>query len=131
MARVISICNQKGGVGKCLAPDTPVLLASGEAVSIEGVFRKYAGSNVLEGSGYRDEVFVKPRDEVRVFSLDDDLKIVESKVEALYRGKADKLFEVKNLIAKAIVYLILTLFISSSFAVLAIKFPRPFARSEL
>lgn len=96
MARVISICNQKGGVGKCLAPGTPVLLSSGELVPIDRVFEKHWGDNLVKRLDSDGGVFIKPKHEIGVFSLDDELKIVEGKVEALYRGRAEKLLEIRS-----------------------------------
>lgn len=95
MARVISLCNQKGGVGKCLAPETPVFLSNGELASIEEIFNSQAdtgAAQVFEEEG----TFFSPKNELKVFSLNDEFKIVESKVEALYRGRTEKLFEIKS-----------------------------------
>lgn len=96
MARVIAICNAKGGVGKCLAPETPVLLSNGKLLPIEEVFDRYqedASSIVPDEEG---GIFIKPKSGLKVLSLDENLKIVESKVEALYRGRSSQLMEITS-----------------------------------
>jgi chromosome partitioning protein len=96
MARVIAICNAKGGVGKCLAPETPVLLADGEVLSIEKVFERYADAAAPKMFDEEGGFFVRPSGAPKVLSWNDDLSVVPAEVAMLYRGKADRLFEVAS-----------------------------------
>jgi len=93
MAKIITICNAKGGVGKCVAPETPILLASGKLTEIENLFNEHLKRSLVKQLDEKG-LFIKPADNLKVFSLDENLKLVESDVEWLYRGKTSKLYEI-------------------------------------
>ena len=96
MAEIIAICNQKGGVGKCLAPETPVVLSSGEIMSIEQLFHQHYDDYAGKDYQRQDDLFIKPKEKLEVFSFNRGLKLVKSKVDYLYRGKTNKLYKIKT-----------------------------------
>ncbi len=77
-----------------MAPDTPVLLSSGELATIKELFDRNSANTGLRIVEKEGGEFIKPATPLRVFSLDKDLKVVEQNVEWLYRGNAEKLYEV-------------------------------------
>lgn len=94
MARIITICNAKGGVGKCVAPGTPVLLASGKLVPIEELFELNLASGAIPELDEEGGIFINPPGSIKILSLDEKLKIIESPVTHLYRGRSEQLYEV-------------------------------------
>jgi len=96
MARIIGIVNAKGGVGKCIAPRTPVLLASGEIVPIDNLFDSQLVEGVVPEIDEEGGIFIKPRTPIQVLSLDEKLKLVKSRVTNLYRGIAKNLLAVRT-----------------------------------
>ena len=101
VVRTIAIVNQKGGVGKCVAPDTPIFLNPGEVKSIAELFQaanEDAAERVVRDGG----VYIRPRQPLRVFSLDRNLKIARAQVEWLYRGRADRLKCITTAMGKTI-----------------------------
>lgn len=93
MSKVISVVNQKGGVGKCVAPDTPVLLSSGRIATIEEVWQEHS-QNYTQAKEEEEGKFIKPEEKISVLSLSEDLELVEKEVDWLYQGEAEKLFDV-------------------------------------
>lgn len=96
MAEIIAICNQKGGVGKCLAPETPVVLSSGKIMTIKQLFYQHYNDYSRKDCQRRDDFFIKPKEKLEVFSLNRELKLIKSKVDYLYRGKTNKLYKIKT-----------------------------------
>lgn len=94
MARVVAICNAKGGVGKCLAPGTPVLLANGELTPIDRLFESNFNKGIIAEIDEEGGIFVKPSSPISVFSLDEKLRLVKSNISHFYRGRAKYLLEV-------------------------------------
>ena len=81
------------GSGKCVAGDTPVLLADGSVVSIEELHSTASrtADKTVEGT---DE-WLRTKTPIRLFSLVGD-RLVESRTRTFYKGKSDSLVRVKT-----------------------------------
>jgi V/A-type H+-transporting ATPase subunit A len=80
------------GTGKCVLPDTPVLLADGSLIKIKDLFTQAKGPGTETGSA-REE-FVEAND-LRVLAFD-GLRLLKSRVSHLYRGFTDRLVKIKT-----------------------------------
>ena len=81
------------GSGKCVAGDTPVVLASGEILPIEDLFgrERESGEVTVDGS---DE-WVRTGGPVELYSLVGE-RIVKSRTRTLYHGKSDSLVRIRT-----------------------------------
>lgn len=78
------------GTGKCVPPDTPVLLSNGELVEIGALSKRY-----LKGDGNGVDEAVTPIEGLKVLGFD-GVRIREVEVSHIYRGKADSLVEIRT-----------------------------------
>src|SRR5579875_3317822 len=80
------------GSGKCVSGDTPVILANGEVIPIEEIFRRSKGEGpdrTLE----EEYVFLETPLELFSYNLG---RIVESRSHVMYRGKSDLLVALRT-----------------------------------
>ena len=82
------------GTGKCVPPHTPILLATGEVVSIEEFYRKYKDHGVLVESGEEEVVDVSSLG-IRVLTFDGE-KLVEAPISHLYKGRSKYMVRVRT-----------------------------------
>ncbi|MFB6311213.1 MAG: LAGLIDADG family homing endonuclease [Salinirussus sp.] len=76
------------GSGKCVTPDTPVLLADGERVPIEELFDRLAGDRAGDG-----ETLVEADAEILTF--DENANAIRpAEISHVYRGSTDKIVRV-------------------------------------
>ncbi|MGH9991671.1 MAG: V-type ATP synthase subunit A, partial [Nitrososphaera sp.] len=80
------------GTGKCVLPDTPVLLADGSRVKIRDLFTQAKGEDTETGKVH--EEFVDAKD-LKVLAFD-GLRLLKSRVSHLYRGFTDRLVKIKT-----------------------------------
>ncbi|MEE9174005.1 MAG: V-type ATP synthase subunit A, partial [Thermoplasmata archaeon] len=78
------------GTGKCVVGSTPILLASGHLTPIQTLYEDVAPN----GSQNDQETFVEFEEPLSVLTFDGE-RIVEGKATHIYRGKTDRLTEVK------------------------------------
>jgi len=76
------------GTGKCVPPGTPILLATGEIVAIEELFKRYVGKVVS------DEALI-PVSGLKIFSFDGE-RISVKDVKYLYKGVSKKLIRIRT-----------------------------------
>ncbi len=79
------------GTGKCVTGDTPVMLANGEIKPISKIFAQAKGDREKK----QDETIIHLNKPLRVLSFDGK-NIVEKEVNILYKGKTEKLYEIKT-----------------------------------
>jgi V/A-type H+-transporting ATPase subunit A len=80
------------GTGKCITPETPVLLADGALVPIGSLFEMFAGPNNSPGSDA--ELLIKV-DGLRIIGFD-GVSLREFAASHIYRGKSRGLVEVRT-----------------------------------
>ena len=80
------------GSGKCVTPDTPVLLASGETVPIETLFEQAADERTIEADG---EALIEAEIDVLTFDTDAH-EIRETSTSQVYRGSTDRLVRIRT-----------------------------------
>lgn len=78
------------GTGKCVLPETPVLLEDGTLTPIGELFRKVKGSDV----GNSDEEYVEASN-VGIIAFDGH-RLVRTKASHLYRGQTDGIIRIKT-----------------------------------
>ncbi len=81
------------GTGKCISPDTPVLLKNGGVKPIEKLFEASAERGVFINDGY--ECFINPSEPYKLYSLRNG-RIEESTATLNYQGYTDKLIEIRT-----------------------------------
>jgi V/A-type H+-transporting ATPase subunit A len=81
------------GSGKCVAGDTPVVLASGEILRIDELHARARKNGTVTHDG--SDEWVRTRAPVRLYSLVGD-RLVESETRTLYRGQSATLVRVKT-----------------------------------
>lgn len=81
------------GSGKCVGGDTPVLLGTGEVVSIEELYATARSSGDVKVDG--NDEWVQLRDPVSLCSLVGD-SVVRSRTRTAYKGKSDSLVRVRT-----------------------------------
>lgn len=79
------------GTGKCVTGDTPVILTNGEIKPISKIFAQAKGDTEKK----QDETIIHLNKPLRVLSFDEK-NIVEKEVNILYKGKTEKLYEIKT-----------------------------------
>src|SRR2546422_3440422 len=79
------------GTGKCVAPRTPVVVASGDSVPIRELYEAAKG----EGVRRETESFVRLDDPLDVLSFD-GTRIVETPATHVYRSLADRLVHIRT-----------------------------------
>ena len=79
------------GSGKCVTPETPVMLADGETVPIEALFERLAGEAAEEAG----ESLVEAETEILTFD-EDDGEIRPAATSHVYRGSTDRLVRVRT-----------------------------------
>ncbi|MHA1650904.1 MAG: V-type ATP synthase subunit A [Candidatus Helarchaeota archaeon] len=80
------------GSGKCVPPDTPIMLETGELVSIEELFLLIKGS---KPDLSLNEEIIEVQEGITVYTFDGE-KIRPSKVTHVYRGWCDEIIEIKT-----------------------------------
>ncbi len=83
------------GTGKCVPPDTPVLLASGELLAIEDLYKRYSRLGSVVYSTGDETVIDVSHLGLRVLSFD-GRRLVEDKITHLYRGKSRYLVRIRT-----------------------------------
>jgi V/A-type H+-transporting ATPase subunit A len=81
------------GSGKCVAPETPVLLASGEVVAIADLYERVRPRATVTPD--RADEWLESARPVELFSLVGD-KVVRSRTRTLYKGHSDSLVRVRT-----------------------------------
>ena len=81
------------GSGKCVAGETPVLLASGEVARMEEVYQRSRKHGEVSTSG--SEEWVRLRTPIELHSLVGN-RVVRSRTRTLYRGKSDSLVRLRT-----------------------------------
>ncbi len=83
------------GTGKCVSPDTPVMLADGTLRKIEEVYaeNKENGERVRNMGSHEEYTILK--DALGVYSLNDG-RLKEKGANTVYKGKTDVLYRVKT-----------------------------------
>jgi len=76
------------GTGKCVTPDTPVLLSSGELIPIKDLFERYAGN-------IESEEALIPVENLMIYSFDGK-EISPRKASFLYKGKSKLIVTIKT-----------------------------------
>ena len=79
------------GSGKCVTPETPVLLADGETVPIETLFERYAGNDTTESG----ETLVEADAEILTFD-ESARELRPANTSHVYRGSTDRLVRVRT-----------------------------------
>jgi len=79
------------GSGKCVTPETPVMLADGETVPIEELFESLAGEKTEE----EGEALVEAEAEIMTFD-EDAGEIRPASISHVYRGSTDRLVRVRT-----------------------------------
>ena len=79
------------GSGKCVSPETPVMMASGETLPIEELFESFAG----EDTDAEGETLVEADAEVLTFDPSEG-KIRPTSISHVYRGTTDRLLCVQT-----------------------------------
>ena len=93
MAKTIAVCNQKGGVAKCVTPGTKILLSNGTICYAHQLFDECLQDNpTTESIG--SELYLTPKNPIEVLSIDDELRIRPAHVLKLYRGHADTIYSI-------------------------------------
>jgi len=80
------------GTGKCVLPDTPVLLENGETITIEQLFKRVKGS---DPDLTENEETIPVKDKISVYTFD-GYQIRPAEISHVYRGFANKIFEIKT-----------------------------------
>lgn len=101
MTRFVGILSAKGGVGKCVSPDTPILTNSGKIFPISTLFDRnfeIARKIIFDQEG----IFIEPKKSLKILTMDCNLKIKPSKVKFLYKGHSKNLFKVTTKRGKSV-----------------------------
>ncbi|RLD18600.1 MAG: V-type ATP synthase subunit A [Caldiserica bacterium] len=81
------------GSGKCVSPETPVLLSTGDLLPIKEIYERYKNDGVKKKNG--DEEYTIINKPLCVFGLSHG-KIKPFRVRAVYKGKTDFLIKIKT-----------------------------------
>lgn len=85
------------GTGKCVAPETPIILDNGEIKSAEEIFNEYKNEGIIIKDDGEETIIELPSKRLNVLSLDKDLKIKVAEVRYLYRKRFyGNLIEIKT-----------------------------------
>jgi V/A-type H+-transporting ATPase subunit A len=80
------------GSGKCVAGDTPILLADGSVMTIEELYNLYSRDGreiTVEG-----EKFIEPHNPLELFTFD-GMNVVKNSGTLLYKGRSESLFHIR------------------------------------
>ncbi|MHA1332559.1 MAG: V-type ATP synthase subunit A [Candidatus Odinarchaeia archaeon] len=80
------------GTGKCVLPDTPVLLGDGTITSIENLFKKVKGR---EADLTLKEELIKVNSNIVIYTFDGS-EITPTKISHVYRGYSDRIVEIET-----------------------------------
>ena len=81
------------GTGKCLTPDTPVMLANGTLRKIKEVYEENKDNGEKVSNSYEEYTYLK--NGISVYSLNDG-KLKENDANVVYKGKTDVIYRVKT-----------------------------------
>lgn len=81
------------GTGKCVTPNTPIMLADGQLKRVEDLFNELASEGTLINDG--DESFVNAREEFGVISLTSQ-GLARRNASIAYKGKTDSIIRIKT-----------------------------------
>ncbi len=81
------------GTGKCISPDTPVMLADGTLRKMKEVYEKNKDNGEKVSNGY--EEYTSLKDAIGVYSLNDG-RLKEKGANTVYKGKTNVLYRVKT-----------------------------------
>lgn len=96
----IIVLTGKRGEGKCLAPDTPVMLADGSTKDIDRIFKEVAAGR--ENPDREEEIF--PCIGIDILTVDKELNIKPRQISHVYRKKVrEKLLKVTTKRGRSIV----------------------------
>jgi len=93
LGKVIAVCNQKGGVAKCVLPGTKITLSDGTLECVENIFDKYFESNENIHTDSMESC-VRPPDKIEVLALDRNLQMKPARITNLYRGHSNLIYSI-------------------------------------
>ena len=88
------------GSGKCVAGDTPLLLADSSIKTIEEVYKDAESGGEIEHHD-ENETLIKLNSPLKIYSFYDG-KVSESKSDYIYKGKSDSLLRIKTRTGKQV-----------------------------
>ena len=88
------------GSGKCVAGDTPLLLADGSIHSIEEIYEDSISKGKIEYYN-ENETLIKLKSPLKIYSFYDG-KVSQSKSDYIYKGKSDSLLKIKTRTGKQV-----------------------------
>ncbi|MHA1754549.1 MAG: LAGLIDADG family homing endonuclease, partial [Candidatus Odinarchaeia archaeon] len=80
------------GTGKCVLPDTPILLENGELIPIEDLFKRVKKE---EADFNKQEEIIRVNEKIGVYTFDGE-QITKTEISHVYRGYSDKIIEIKT-----------------------------------
>jgi V/A-type H+-transporting ATPase subunit A len=83
------------GTGKCVTPDTPILLANGELIPIKELFERYSKQGVKIYYGPDEEVIDVSHLNLEIITFEAG-RFRKSIITHLYKGRSRKLVEIKT-----------------------------------
>jgi V/A-type H+-transporting ATPase subunit A len=83
------------GTGKCVPPNTPILLASGELVPIKELYERVGDKGVIVESSEEEELIDISSLDLRILSFD-GIRLREAPVSYIYRGKSRYMVRIRT-----------------------------------
>ncbi len=83
------------GTGKCVSPDTPVLLSNGEIRDIKDIYTKYSENNTSKIKISKDEFLIEIKDNLEVISFN-KVQFKNKRATHIYKGKTNEIIKIKT-----------------------------------